>query len=138
MPKENKKHSQQVRTQWTIRIKELFPGSRERLLVYAGKIHKVFLKQFRCIQPRYFPVYVFFIGLILLAAGTYMKLNNILSNGQSYKTRLGTSINAESIDGNGALFFGIFILIISLVSNRIYISQKKKRDKRVEEEKYFN
>ena len=79
----------------------------------------------------------FFIGLILLAAGTYMKLNNILSNGQSYKTRLGTSMNAESIDGNGALFFGILILIVSLVSNRIYISQRKERDKRLEEEKYF-
>ena len=80
----------------------------------------------------------FFIGLLLLAVGTYMKLNNILSTGQSYKTRLGTSMNAESIDGNGALFFGILILIVSLVSNRIYISQKKERNKRFEEEKSLN
>jgi len=79
----------------------------------------------------------FFIGLLLLAAGTYMKLNTILSTGQSYKTRLGTSMNAESIDGNGTLFFGILILIVSLVSYRIYISQKKERNKKLEEEKYF-
>jgi hypothetical protein len=47
----------------------------------------------------------FFAGLLLLAVGAYMNLNNILSTGQSYKTRLGTSMNAESIDGNGAFFF---------------------------------
>lgn len=80
----------------------------------------------------------FFIGLLLLAAGTYMKLNNILSTGQSYKTRLGTSLNAELTDGNGALFFGILILIVSLLSNRIYISQKKERNKRREEENTLN
>jgi hypothetical protein len=79
----------------------------------------------------------FFIALLLLAVGIYMKLNNIISTGQSYKTRLGTCMNAESIDGNGALFFGILILIVSLVSNRIYISQKKERNKKLEEEKYF-
>ncbi|MCD0469909.1 hypothetical protein [Flavobacterium sp. JAS] len=80
----------------------------------------------------------FFIALLLIAVGIYMKLNNILSTGQSYKTRLGISMNAESIDGNGALFFGILILIVSLVSNRIYISQKKDRDKKLEEEKTLN
>lgn len=71
----------------------------------------------------------FFAGLTLLAVGIYMNLNNILSTGQSYKTRLGTNMNAESIDGNGTLFFGIIILIIALISNRIYISQKKERNK---------
>ncbi|WP_123947506.1 hypothetical protein [Flavobacterium reichenbachii] len=80
----------------------------------------------------------FFIGLLLLAVGTYMKFNNILSNGQSYKTRLGTSMNSGSINGNGALFFGILILIVSLVSFRIYISQKKERNKRLEEENTLN
>ncbi|SHF73281.1 hypothetical protein [Flavobacterium defluvii] len=78
----------------------------------------------------------FFIGLILFAVGIYMNLNNILSTGQPYKTRLGTNMNAESIDGNGALFFGILILIVSLISNRIYISQKKDRNKRLKEENY--
>jgi hypothetical protein len=47
-------------------------------------------------------------------------------------------MNAESIDGNGALFFGILILIVALISNRIYISQKKERDKRLEEENTLN
>jgi hypothetical protein len=80
----------------------------------------------------------FFIGVLLLAVGIYMNLNNILSTGQTYKTRLGTSMNAESIDGNGVLFFGILILIVSLVTNRIYISQKKERNKKLEEENTLN
>jgi len=77
----------------------------------------------------------FFAGLLLLAVGAYMNLNNILSTGQSYKTRLGTSVNAESIDGNGALFFGILILIVALISNRIYISQKRERERERERQK---
>lgn len=80
----------------------------------------------------------FFAGLILLAVGTYMNLNHILSTGQTYKNRLGTNMNAESIDGNGALFFEILILIVSLVNNRIYISQKKERNKRLEQENTLN
>jgi hypothetical protein len=69
------------------------------------------------------------VGLLLFAVGTYKKLNNILSTGQSYKTRLGTSMNVKSIDGNLALFFCILILIVLLVSNRIYIFQKKERER---------
>jgi ABC-type Fe3+-siderophore transport system permease subunit len=78
----------------------------------------------------------FFAGLLLLALGAYMNLNNILSTGQSYKTRLGTSMNAESIDGNGALFFGILILIVALISNRIYIFQKERERQKTGRRKY--
>ncbi len=89
-------------------------------------------------STKIFSVLCFFAGILLLAVGIYMNLNNIISIGQPYKTRLGTNINEESIDGNGALFFGIFILIVSLISNQIYIFQKKERNKRLEEENTIN
>ena len=75
------------------------------------------------------------LGLIVLATGIYMKLNDIISTGQPFKTRLGTHVNAETIDGNGTLFFGILILIVSLINNRIYIAQKKERNEKREAER---
>lgn len=35
----------------------------------------------------------------------YIKLNDIVSSGQPYTSRFGTPMKAETIDGNGALFF---------------------------------
>jgi hypothetical protein len=75
------------------------------------------------------------VGLILLAAGIYMKFDGVVSTAQSYTTRLGTHVNAEKIDGNGTLFFGILILILSLISNRIYFAQKIERNKKIESER---
>ena len=75
---------------------------------------------------------------MLLAVGAYMKLNNLISTGQPYTMRFGRYMKAETIDGNGALFFGIMVLIVSLIAHRVYVYQKIDRMKRKEEENNIN
>ena len=69
---------------------------------------------------------MFFAGLLLLAVGLYMNLNNNLSTGQSYSTRLGTSMNAESIDRKGLYFLEHSLeLYRSLVIEFIFPKRKR-------------
>lgn len=77
---------------------------------------------------------LFYGGIIILGVGCYLKFKNLTSTGGSYKNRHGIVIQPGTIDGNGTIILGLFILICSLIAYYIYNSEKKKREKVIVEE----
>ncbi len=79
---------------------------------------------------------LFFGGIIILSIGCYMKTNEITSTGSPYSNRFGVVMQPGTIDGNGTIQLGLFLLICSLIAYFIYNSEKKKREKaKFEEDK---
>lgn len=72
----------------------------------------------------------FLIGIIIVVVGIYMKTNDIFSKGEPYRTRLGTYVKAETINGNGTILLGLILLLASFIAHRVYVKEKKIRDKK--------
>ncbi len=69
----------------------------------------------------------FLIGIIIILIGIWMSISNINSEGMPYKTRLGTNVNSETINGFGTIILGILLVLVSSVLSFKYKKEKSDR-----------